>query len=125
MCKYPGCVSRYSAVVFILLAVLSTPVWAEEMEVLQEVTLTTSVNSEKVNVWLPATLMFHKGDKVNLTLKNVATKDHGFAIDALHIQEIIPMDQSKEIVIEVTEVGTFPYYCPLHPAHVGGQLIIQ
>jgi nitrosocyanin len=124
MQKRPCCVSRYSAVVLILLAVLSGPVFAE-METLQEVTLTTSVNSEKVNVWLPATLTIHKGDKVNLTLKNSGTKDHGFAIDALHLQEIIPLDQSKEVTIEVTETGTFPYYCPLHPGHVGGQLVVQ
>ena len=121
MCKSYR-VGLYGAVISFLLAVLSLPVSAEPM---QEVTLTASVNAENVNVWLPATLTLHKGDKVKLTLKNAATKDHGFAIEGFELTEVIAINESKEVVIHAEKAGTFKFFCPLHKGHVGGQLTVQ
>lgn len=76
-------------------------------------------------IWSPATLTVPKGHAVKLQLKNMTDAEHGFSIDELKIKEVIPAGGSKEITITADSAGTLRYYCHLHKAHVGGQLLIQ
>ncbi|MEK7702427.1 MAG: cupredoxin domain-containing protein [Nitrospirota bacterium] len=122
MRKLSDFISLYATAFVISLALLPVPAFAGPG---QEVTFTASINSENVNVWLPSTLTVHKGDKVKLTLKNNGTKDHGFTIDGLDLAEVIAMNQSKEVVIHADKAGAFQFFCQLHKAHVGGQIVVE
>lgn len=76
-------------------------------------------------IWSPASLTIPKGQTVTLKLKNMTDAEHGFSIDELNVKEVIPGGGSKEITITADSAGTLRYYCHLHKAHVGGQLLIQ
>jgi heme/copper-type cytochrome/quinol oxidase subunit 2 len=95
--------------------------WAEPP---QELTLTAMVE-QGTKIWSPASLTIPKGHPVKLTLKNTTDAEHGFSIDELKIKEVIPAGGSKEITLQADSAGTLKYYCHLHKAHVGGQLLVQ
>ncbi len=88
-------------------------------------TLLTVMVAEGANIWLPSTLILKNTESVALALRNVSKVDHGFAIDALGIKEIIPAGETKMVVVTPGGSGPLRYYCPLHKGHVGGQLLIQ
>jgi nitrosocyanin len=76
-------------------------------------------------IWSPATLTIPKGHAVKLRLKNMTDAEHGFSIDELNIKEVVPAGGTKEITVQADSAGTLRYYCHLHKAHAGGQLLIQ
>ena len=76
-------------------------------------------------IWSPASLTVPQGQTVKLTLKNTTDAEHGFSIDELKIKELIPAGGSKEITMIADSNGPLRYYCHLHKAHVGGQMMIQ
>ncbi len=87
-----------------------------------------SVLIDDVKFWLPSTIVVNQGDRVKLTLKNQvpgADVTHGFTIPGYNIAEVITRGQPKTITFVADKAGVFPYYCQLHPAHVGGQLIVR
>jgi nitrosocyanin len=87
-----------------------------------------SVLIDDVKFWLPSTIVVNQGDKVKLTLKNQvpgADVTHGFTIPGYNIAEVVTRGQPKTITFVADKAGVFPYYCQLHPAHVGGQLIVR
>ena len=49
---------------------------------------------------------------------------HGFAIPAYNIAEIVNRGEDKTVEFTANKVGVFPIICQLHPAHVGGQLVV-
>jgi nitrosocyanin len=78
-------------------------------------------------IWVPGTLVVKKGTKVTLNLiNNVPTdpKEHGFAIPAYNIAETANRGEPKKLEFTADKPGIFPITCHLHPAHVGGQLIV-
>jgi plastocyanin len=79
--------------------------------------------------WFPSTLVAEPGDKVTLSLKNEvpgSATTHGFELPAFHISEIVTRgDKPKVVHFTVDNAGTYPYYCQLHPGHVGGQLLVE
>ena len=87
-----------------------------------------SVETDGVKFWLPSALIVDQGDKVKLTLKNEvpgASNQHGFTIPAYNITEIVTRGEPKTITFVADKAGVFPYSCQLHPAHVGGQLVVN
>jgi nitrosocyanin len=87
-----------------------------------------SVLIDDVKFWLPSTIVVNQGDKVKLTLKNQvpgADITHGFTIPGYNIAEVVTRGQPKTITFVADKAGIFPYYCQLHPAHVGGQLVVH
>lgn len=77
--------------------------------------------------WLPSTLAVKKGDKVKVRIASKvpgANSVHGFAIDEFKIQEIAD-PKGKELEFLADKAGIFTIRCHLHPAHVGGQLIVM
>ena len=68
-----------------------------------------------------------KGTKVTVKLVNNVPSEparHGFAIPAYNIQEVVNRGEPKTVEFTADKAGVFPFNCQLHPAHVGGQLIV-
>ncbi|HYL57657.1 MAG TPA: cupredoxin domain-containing protein [Candidatus Acidoferrales bacterium] len=87
-----------------------------------------SVEVNDTKFWLPSSLTVEQGDKVKLTLKNQvpgASNQHGFTIPGYNITEVVTRGTPKTITFVADKVGVFPFSCQLHPAHVGGQLIVM
>ena len=86
-----------------------------------------NVEYEGSKIWLPGTLVVPKGSTVTLKLiNNVPSdpKEHGFAIPAYNIAETVVRGEPKNVEFTADKPGIFPIICHLHPAHVGGQLIV-
>jgi plastocyanin len=87
-----------------------------------------SVEVDDAKVWLPSVIAVEQGDKVKLTLKNLvpgASNQHGFTIPAYNITEIVTRGEPKTITFVADKAGVFPFSCQLHPAHIGGSLIVE
>jgi nitrosocyanin len=117
-------VKKISAVGFIAGVLLAGWLPIASSESPKEFTLVAMVEGG-AKIWSPATLVISKGETVKLNLKNMTDAEHGFSIDELKIKEVIPAGGSKEITLQADSAGTLKYYCHLHKAHVGGQLLVQ
>jgi len=87
-----------------------------------------SVEVDDAKIWLPSVIAVEQGDKVKLTLKNLvpgAVNQHGFTIPAYNITEVVTRGEPKTITFAADKAGVFPFSCQLHPAHIGGSLIVE
>lgn len=77
-------------------------------------------------VWVPGTLIAKKGEKVVIKLvNNTPSGKHGFAIDAFSVKTEVAADgQPVTVEFKAAEAGLFTIHCHLHPAHIGGQLLV-
>lgn len=81
-------------------------------------------------VWVPATFIVKKGDEVKITLINDAPSGlHGFAIEGYEAQVKVAIsnkegENRKTVEFKADKAGLFKVYCHMHPAHVGGQLLV-
>jgi len=108
-----------------LIAASSAPVAAADTGAMT-VTI-VNVEYEGSKMWLPGTIAVPKGTKVTVKLVNNVPSEpaqHGFAIPAYNIQEVVNRGEPKTIEFTADKAGVFPISCQLHPAHVGGQLIV-
>ncbi len=81
----------------------------------------------KTKFWFPSNIMVNQGDKVKLVLKNDiegADNTHGFTIPAYGITEVVTRGVPKTVTFTADKAGIVPYRCQLHPAHVGGELLV-
>ena len=86
-----------------------------------------NIEYEGTKVWVPSTLVVKKGTKVTLKLINNVPSDpnqHGFAIPDLKIAEIVNRGEPKMVEFTADTPGVYPIICQLHPAHVGGELVV-
>ncbi len=86
-----------------------------------------NVEYEGTKLWVPGTLVVKKGAKVKIKLINNVPSDpnqHGFAIPAYSIAEVVNRGEPKQVEFTATKDGIFPIICQLHPAHLGGQLVV-
>jgi plastocyanin len=87
-----------------------------------------SIEVDGAKIWLPSVIAVEQGDKVKLTLKNLvpgADNKHGFTIPAYNITEVVTRDEPKTVTFVADKAGVYPYSCQLHPAHIGGSLIVE
>jgi nitrosocyanin len=87
-----------------------------------------SVEVDDTKFWLPSVIAVEQGDKVKLTLKNQvpgASNQHGFTIPAYNITEVVTRGEPKIVTFVADKPGVFQYSCQLHPAHIGGSLIVE
>ena len=87
-----------------------------------------SVEVDDTKFWLPSVIAVDQGDKVKLTLKNQvpgASNQHGFTIPGYNITEVVTRGEPKTVTFVADKAGVFPYSCQLHPAHIGGSLIVE
>lgn len=111
--------ARTVAVAGVLLALGGRAV-AEDVSVTM-----VNVEYEGSKLWLPGTLTVKKGAKVTVKLiNNTPSGQHGFAIPAFKVAEIVDKGQTKTVQFTADQEGIFPIICQLHPAHVGGQVVV-
>jgi nitrosocyanin len=80
---------------------------------------------EGTKIWLPGEITVKKGTKVTLKLiNNAPSGEHGFSIPAFHVAEVVQKGEPKTVEFTADKVGIFPFLCQLHPAHVGGQIVV-
>jgi nitrosocyanin len=87
-----------------------------------------SVEVDDTKFWLPSVIAVEQGDTVKLTLKNQvpgASNQHGFTIPAYNIAEVVTRGTPKTITFVADKAGVYQYSCQLHPAHIGGSLIVE
>lgn len=87
----------------------------------------TLVNYETngVKQWLPGTIIAKVGDEVEITLiNNVPSGIHGFFIPDFDIRKEVKKGAKEVVSFKASKEGLFNMKCHLHPAHVGGQLLI-
>lgn len=77
--------------------------------------------------WEPATLICFKGERISIKLINkIPPKEsvHGFSIDAFGVKVDVSGKKEKTVEFVATKAGLFDIVCHLHPAHIGGQLLV-
>jgi nitrosocyanin len=82
---------------------------------------------EGTKIWLPSTIVVKKGTKVTLKLINNVPSDpnqHGFAIPAYNVASVVTRGEPQTVEFTADKEGVFPTICQLHPAHVGGELVV-
>lgn len=87
----------------------------------------TIVNYEVdgVKQWLPGTIIVKKGDDVEITLiNNVPSGVHGFFIPDFNVRKDVQKGKKEVVTFKADKDGLFAMKCHLHPAHVGGQLLV-
>lgn len=85
-----------------------------------------TVEVQGVKMWVPSTLVVQKGDTVEIDATSKIpgpNSVHGFTIEAFKVIETAD-DHGKKITFTADRAGIFPFRCHLHPAHVGGQLVV-
>lgn len=101
--------------------VFSLSVFAEKRAI-------TLVNYETdgVKQWLPGTIIVKKGDEVELTLiNNVPSGVHGFFIPDFDVRKEVKKGVKEVVTFKADKEGLFAMKCHMHPAHVGGQLLVM
>lgn len=81
----------------------------------------------KSKFWIPSNIMVNRGDKVKLVLKNEiegADITHGFNLPGYNITVIVTRGVPKTVNFTADKPGIFRYNCQLHPAHIGGELLV-
>jgi nitrosocyanin len=88
-------------------------------------TVNIEVKGEKI--WTPSFFAVKKGDKVKITLVNLASGVHAFAIDGYPVNVQVnnaEKDRTKVVEFTADKPGIFRIYCSMHAGHVGGQLLV-
>ncbi len=104
----------------IVVFALSASAFAEKRQI-------TLVNYETdgVKQWLPGTIIVKKGDDVEITLiNNVPSGVHGFFIPEFGVKKDVKKGVKEVVTFKAEKEGLFAMKCHLHPAHVGGQLLV-
>jgi len=77
------------------------------------------------NVFIPSTIVVTGGREHTLSLFNTTDTPHGFAIDGLGIEEVLPVGVEHPVKIPAVEGGKiYGIRCHLHPPHRTATLVI-
>tara|TARA_B100000927_G_C16413511_1_gene448265 strand:+ start:606 stop:974 length:369 start_codon:yes stop_codon:yes gene_type:complete len=79
---------------------------------------------EGIKQWNPGNIAGYEGETIELTLINKAKGSHGFMIPSHNVTEVVKKNGKSKVVIKLKKEGIYPMKCHLHPAHIGGQLIV-
>jgi hypothetical protein len=79
---------------------------------------------EGVKQWQPGNIAGYEGEMLELTLINKAKGPHGFMIPSHGVTEVVKKNGKTKVVVKLKKEGIYPMKCHLHPAHIGGQLIV-
>jgi nitrosocyanin len=104
------------------------PAGAADAAAPAETTLTVvNLEYQGTKIWVPGTIVVKKGTKVTLNLINNVPPEgsqHGFAIPAYGVAAVVTVGTPETVTFTADRDGIFPLFCQLHPAHVGGQLVV-
>ena len=115
---------RKLAAVFALSTMMlsAAAVYAEDMQF-----TVANIEYEGTKIWVPSTLVVHKGDKVKIKLINNVKADpnqHGYKIAAFNVESVVTRGEPQNVEFVADKAGIFPITCQLHPAHIGGELVV-
>ena len=79
---------------------------------------------EGTKQWVPGTIAGYEEEELEITLINKAKAPHGFMIPSHEVTEVVKKGEKKVIKVKLKKEGIYSMKCHLHPAHIGGQLII-
>ena len=82
---------------------------------------------EGTKIWVPGTIAVKKGERVQLRLINNVKSDpnqHGFSIPDFGVNVVVARGEPQDVEFVAKKAGIFPTQCQLHPAHVGGELVV-
>jgi len=82
-----------------------------------------NVLASDAKVWLPSTIVVHSGEQITLVLDNKLDEAHGFAIDEYGVQVVVQPKSTQKVTF-TAKPGVSRFYCQLHPAHIGGQVVV-
>ena len=85
------------------------------------------VEFEGTKIWVPGTIAVKKGERVQLRLINNVKSDpnqHGFSIPDFGVNVVVARGEPQDVEFVAKKAGIFPTQCQLHPAHVGGELVV-
>jgi len=85
-----------------------------------------TVEASGVKMWVPTVIAVHAGDEVEIQATSKIPGQnsiHGFTIEDFKIVETAD-ENGKTIRFKASKPGIYTIRCHLHPAHVGGQLIV-
>ncbi len=85
-----------------------------------------TVEASGAKMWIPSTLVVKKGDTVRIEAVSKLTGPagvHGLQIEAFKVKEVVD-EKGKTVEFIADKPGIFPIGCHLHPAHIGGQLVV-
>ena len=119
-----------------LLAALSAPGCAARMEMHEEhhpSGYTSDVSTVQMlsalvggkNVFIPSTVVVTDGGPRSLSLFNATEMPHGFAIEALGIELVLP--PGEEVVVNLPPLHggqVLRIHCQLHPPHRAATLVV-
>ncbi len=98
---------------------------APAAEQVDKITVTNKLVDGK-KTWLPADIKLKAGEKVELSLVNTLAEPHGFNAPGMAQDVVVNANETKVVSFTAPkEAGTVKYTCHLHPAHVGGNIIVQ
>jgi nitrosocyanin len=86
-----------------------------------------NIEFEGTKVWVPGTIVVEKGDTVKIKLINNVQSDpnqHGFSIPEFKVAAVVDRGEPKTVEFVADKAGIFATTCQLHPAHIGGQLVV-
>lgn len=84
-----------------------------------------NIEYQGTKVWVPTYLIVPYGAKVELKLINDTPSGvHGFTIPDFGVKVEVAKGQPKELSFIAGKEGLFPIMCQLHPAHIGGQILV-
>jgi nitrosocyanin len=92
----------------------------------REITV-VNIEFEGSKVWVPATIIAKKGEKVRVKMINKVKSDpnvHGFAIPDFNVKVDVYRDKPETVEFTADKAGLFRIWCHLHPAHLPGQLLV-
>ena len=85
------------------------------------------VTAEKYD-FKPDTITVKKGDHVKLVI-TASDHDHGFKIDAFHINQKLPKGEPVTVEFSDDQAGTFPFqcshFCGLGHGKMKGALVVE
>src|SRR5262249_20884769 len=99
-----------SSALVCLLVGLGRPVAAADRPAPVNLTM-VNMEYEGTKLWLPGTITVKKGTKVTLKLVNNVPADpnqHGFAIPAFNVAEIVTRGEPKTVEFTADKAGVFP-----------------
>ena len=86
----------------------------------------TLVNYEidGVKQWVPGNIIGYEEEQIEITLINKAKAAHGFMIPDYKVMEVVKSGEKKVVNVTLKSEGLHTMKCHLHPAHIGGQLLV-
>ena len=97
---------------------------AHAAEPVEKITFTNKLIDGK-KTWIPTEVTIKGGSKVEITLVNELEDPHGFSIPGVTDPLVIKGKETTSVTVPAPKAGEYKFLCQMHPAHVGGKIIVS